>query len=251
MIEWNLSTVYTKDALDLLKLPKGSASIWQFMPLAELLAILQSGELFFSSITKMTDRFDGRVPASVMNHYWELSGIPRKEYVTPRGSLSDQIVRCVRNGTFINCWHVNPVESVAMWSLYSTHHGIAVKSTVQKLIKAVKLSPAPINIGMVQYVDFSRQRSTERDLCFKEEFIKRKSFEHEKELRAVTMDTEVSKQRRAGVKVKVNVEELIEAVYVSPKLKAWVKGVIARELEMHHLPTVPVMQSKLSSSDLK
>ena len=241
--------MYKKD--DLLQLPKRNSLIWRFMPLADLLAILQSRQLFFPSILTMADRFDGRLPASVSNRYWQWSGFERKDYVNARGSVGDRLAKLFRHGTFISCWHVNPVESAAMWSLYSSDHGIAVQSTVGRLIKAVAVSPAPISIGLVHYVDFAAPKTAERDLCFSPEFVKRKSFDYERELRAVIVDTEASRRRLPGIKVDVDVKHLIEAVYVSPKLQTWVKEVIERELQMHGSIDAPVRQSKLSSRDLK
>jgi len=71
---------------------------------------------------------------------------------------------------------------------------------------------------MVKYVDFSAPKQMEAARCLSEEFVKRKSFDHEKELRAATFDMSVakSKGKKAGVFVDVDVTELIESVYISP-----------------------------------
>ncbi len=66
-------------------------------------------------------------------------------------------------------------------------------------------------------------------LCFK-----RKSFEHERELRIMTGSKE-DDAAEAGKYVPVNLEISIERVYVSPVAPNWVAGVVSCEMQQYGL----------------
>jgi hypothetical protein len=85
---------------------------------------------------------------------------------------------------YVNCWHMNPGESAAMWGLYlKSDEGIAVQSTVRRLMGSLSATSDEIVIGSVIYYGQGRAPALMRaiDLLFR----KRKSFEHEHELRAI------------------------------------------------------------------
>jgi len=89
---------------------------------------------------------------------------------------------------------------------------------------------------------------------------KRKSFEHERELRAVAFEVEERSQdnitlkmeplRNGGVAVPVDVEKLIGKVYVAPKTPGWLRGVVESALRQYGFSGIPVVQSKLYDTPL-
>ena len=86
---------------------------------------------------------------------------------------------------------------------------------------------------------------------------KRKSFEHERELRAVFWEMDgtalaqsyKAKIEPAGLWVEVGVPSLIEATYINPEAPAWVATVIKDVTDKYDL-RVPVCQSALAESPL-
>ena len=94
----------------------------------------------------------------------------------------------------------NEYESMAMWRLYLTgSEGVAVKSTYQRLIDSFPLFDGVrkgrnedntekellIHVGVVHYVDYESSDPPAAPRIL----LKRKSFEHEREIRAVATDT--------------------------------------------------------------
>ena len=66
----------------------------------------------------------------------------------------------------------------------------------------------------MKYLDLSRQYAGVNDAYWR----KRKSFEHEREVRALHEDFS---HREVGKLIDCDVEVLIEAVYVSPQAPGW------------------------------
>jgi len=92
---------------------------------------------------------------------------------------------------YINCWHINEYESEAMWKLYTKgREGIAVQSTVGRLIDSANKSQEAIFIGQVKYMDYNKD-SFRRGNHLNAIVCKRQSFAHEQELRAVIYKHEV------------------------------------------------------------
>jgi hypothetical protein len=91
----------------------------------------------------------------------------------------------IRQWTFINCWHMNENESDAMWRIYArTSDAVAIQSTFARLQRV--LSDRAF-IGVVKYVDYDTEWMPEGNTLYP--FVhKRKSFEHERELRAVMQE---------------------------------------------------------------
>jgi len=131
---------------------------------------------------------------------------------------------------FISCWYASDYESEAMWELYSTNcQGIAIQTTYQQLEDSFVGNPNII-IGEVQYIDFSKRYADLR--C--PYWFKRKAFEHEKEVRAVYESHEDND--RKGINIKVDLDKLIENIYVSPLAEDYYVAVvndITKKYEIH------------------
>jgi hypothetical protein len=233
-----------------LALPALDSTIWRFMPLPALLSLLQRKQIFFAAITHMQDPFEGHMPWRVLQAYMQWVGFDPEDE-PPKGSFNDRILQNVRRITCVNCWHINPAQSAAMWHLYSAHHGVAIKTTVRRLIDAFQSEPTKIIIGSVQYVDFRTPAEKEAERCLSPFFVKRRSFEHEKELRAVSWNSRLLRRKGSGMYVNVDLPSLIEDVYVSPTVEGWIVDVVRTELTLHGLTNVKVIHSKLYSRELE
>lgn len=77
---------------------------------------------------------------------------------------------------------MNEYESAAMWKLYSkTNESIAIETTYCKLKNVL---PNDIMIGKVRYIDFEKDTINPTNV-FNSFLHKRKSFEHENEVRII------------------------------------------------------------------
>ena len=72
----------------------------------------------------------------------------------------------------------------------------------------------------VLYIDFSRESFAD-DLPF---IYKRRTFEHEREIRAIIVTREAANKQ--GVLVKVDLHELIEALWIAPTAEGWLADLV-------------------------
>jgi len=139
---------------------------------------------------------------------------------------------------YLNCWHINDVQSAALWKLYSEnkYETIVIQSTFEKLKSEIVSSHSMICLSNVKYDPNHAgtpipNNPTVRSFAGEEKIIyKRKSFEHEKELRAFIYNGEdeinaaesgykveqLKIQRPEYIRIKVTLSNLIEKIYVSP-----------------------------------
>lgn len=104
-----------------------------------------------------------------------LNAIPTlQEYLKRRWSA-------FMRANFVNCWHMNDDESQAMWKIYAGENaGIAVQSTVGRLIKALSKDSWPIHIDEITYVDRSQYMRQWKGTSRSPYMYKRKEFEYER-----------------------------------------------------------------------
>ena len=170
---------------------------------------------------------------------------------------------------FATCWHASPHETEAMWKLYSTiHAGVAIVSTPSRLHQAVDLSQYPGHgiLGPVEYLDFDKDgmilpKSFGREA--RPGLLKRKSFEHEHEVRGLILFTNHSKipssfdfsqmidlfrsSAPLGISVDVDLKLLIEEIYISPLATSCFKDVVHILIERHGMAD-RIRISKLSET---
>lgn len=144
-----------------------------------------------------------------------------------------------RKHVFISCWHSNEYESEAMWKLYSTNtkNAVAIQTTAEHLYQALDRDPY-IDIGKVKYIDYNKRFSSVNGAYW----YKRKSFEHEREVRAVLRnhDTQAS-----GVSVPVSIHTLIDKIYISPYAPKWFEEVVNSVMEKYEVLS-PIVYSDMA-----
>ena len=124
-----------------------------------------------------------------------------------------------------------------MWSLYAKLGlGVAIKSSISALIDSLTVSlvdvPEEIFVGQVNYVDYDKDMIPQNNL-FWPYVYKRKSFEHEKELRLVATifptyegTVNIDIDGAESFSCLVDPDQLIEEVYVAPASGAWYRDVV-------------------------
>jgi Protein of unknown function (DUF2971) len=260
--------------------PDTDGKIWQYMELAEFVSMLNRKALFFVKASKLRDPYEGIIPQYsnmirskreneeqkqyFQSVYESNNGLNRKMAQT----MGEQF-QMYRQLVLINPWHYNEYESAAMWSLYSHENaGIAIQSTTRRLSECFKDNNEDnIWIGKVQYLDFSEDWMNEWKNLFQAFVTKRKSFEYEKEIRAVTClpDDNVSRhllvntateesnpfssrERTVNPKeltdkgkyVSADLHMLVEKVYVAPYAEPWFEEVVESLLSKYDLDSVVI-----------
>ena len=210
--------------------------IWRYMDLTRFISLAESRSLFFCRADLFQDAFEGSLTKV---------NVERREALGPDDPTDaadiDQQYRKMREWTAINCWSCGKHESAAMWSLYCPEGlGVAIHTTFGRLCEAFKACHQwKVNVSRVTYIDYDQTPVPDRH--FLAPFLhKRKSFEHEHEVRAViqrardpTMPDRASPFARiGGIQAAVELDTLIERIYVSPTAPEWyfelIKGITSR-----------------------
>lgn len=222
------------------KQPKdGRRKLWRYMDIAKFLSMLNYQELYFARSDTFEDPFEGaatEIDIAYSDGRWnEFVVYCQKEgfhipQVVP--SAKDSVYPFFRKFVAINCWHENQFESAAMWDLYcDKSQGIAVVSSWDRLRESIH-HEQEVFIGRVKYIDRTKHITDENAMNFY--LQKRKSFEHEREVRAVltVFPTEPDPEMltrintdvdtiNGGIAIKVSLARLIDCIYVAPMAPKW------------------------------
>lgn len=204
-------------------------TLWRYMGLEKLLAVLQNRSLYFSQLRSFRDPYEGKAPIAWRGGVTDLNQLP--DLITSCGGSPEwqEIMLSIPDGEhlrdeklpeelYVSCWHSNQDQSAAMWSLYSKANGIAVKTTSDQLADALRDCQARVELAAVEYIEIAPGVFSGSPWL-----IKRPSFQHEKEIRAAIRDPDCKK---AGLLVPVDVETLIEEIYISPESELWIESVV-------------------------
>lgn len=202
------------------------------MPFVSFVDLLQRRKLFFTRIEKLVDPYEGFYSAEMKD---VLAGKVSKAVIRAAEKFS-------RRNYCVNCWHENEGESAAMWQVYSRSDGVAVRSTVKRLKESLHNERRRVSISRVHYSSATAPVAAPLAL-------KRKSFEHEKEVRMWCLEADRANGQENGVYIAVDLEVLLEAVFVSPSTGNWMPQVVQSTIELHGLD-IRAVQSKLYSKAL-
>ncbi len=230
--------------------------IWRYMDFTKLVSILDQEALYFARTDTFEDPFEGSSPRSnILARQIVPPNVPpggEASYLTQMARMGE-FMDNLRKHVFVSCWHLNESESAAMWKLYlKSGEGIAIQSTVGRLKSA--LQPADtLHIGMVKYIDYDKEAIAARN-ALTPIVHKRKSFEHERELRAVVVRWPSDGAFGAGVvdqgiAVKVDLDLLIEGIFLAPRTAPWLSVLISNVLKKYGRNT-PLHQSRLDDRPL-
>jgi hypothetical protein len=207
------------------------SKIWRYMDLVKYADMLVKSSLHFVRADKLNDPFEGSFTRANIKYrpqnYAKLT-IPIESFTKQIGDIAKQFKLLAA----INSWHLNDSESAAMWNLYAKNNqGIAIQSTFKKLKESLTDNRYTVFIGKITYVDWDSYYIPESN-AFSPFLHKRRSFEYEQELRAITyqLSTDDTKNfipiMENGIDVQTNLKNLIERVYLSPLTPSWILDLI-------------------------
>lgn len=208
----------------LLESPKTDDRLWKYMSLPKFLNLL-NGKLYFNRIDCFEDVFEATFPTYNQLHRDEIYGgkcpIPQESY--------DNTVYHAQKNTYVSCFHKNEYESAFMWKLYAGEDGVAFVTSFQRLKESFQNEKNPICISNVQYIDYENDFLPEGNLFYLSTH-KRKSFLHENEVRCIYLNTNLQANKPTGILMEVDLEKLIEKVYISPYAPIYLKDDIKNVL---------------------
>lgn len=244
------------------EVPEAASKLWRYMDFTKYVSLLSSRGLYFSRVDCFEDSFEGAKGYLRNKDVWdEYNLVWLRDVVAnpPHGIEHDLSVEEIeieaqrlysqisdnstlfRKKTYISCWHENEHESEAMWRLYSKvwDNAIAIRTTYQSLYVSLGRDPK-IPIGRVRYIDMNKSYAGHNDVFWR----KRKSFEHEREVRALTMDFE---SNAPGKIMPCDLDVLIEEVFVSPNAPTWFVSLV-NDINKKYFLNVKVSSSELDET---
>ena len=227
---------------DNIKLPEDPDTIvWKYLDLSKFLDLLMSRKLFMSRSDKFEDQYEGTFSEPTYEEIKKLSE-NNPEFLDYYKSHREKVV--------VSSWHINEYESFAMWQIFTQNNeGLAIQSTIGRLQKALK---PEINysqfIGEVNYIDYKKEYIPFDDMFFPFMF-KRKSFQYEREVRIISDLSENNIKINDGLKIDVDINQLIEKIYIHPKSENWYKKLVI-ELVSKLDYTIEIEKSDLESDIL-
>ena len=235
-----------------------SAVLWRYMDFTKFVSLLEKQALFFARADKLEDPFEGYWPdlnRVAVRRSFEASSNPYSNHLWQTWS---HLVRECPRFTLISCWHESNHESAAMWKLYSKDdNGIAIKTDFDSFSKSLT-SSEDIFIGKISYVDYRTNFFTGHSL-FSPFLCKRKSFEHECEVRAIVQDFPTKKEEKhnfvdlsqdicdVGNYYEVDLSLLIQEVVIGPYTPDWLIELIYSVAARYNLKA-PIVRSNLGDN---
>lgn len=238
--------------------------IWRYLTLPKFIDLLNSKELFFTraDLLRADDKSEGarltnagraglKALESLVANNIDLTH-PLHPSLTAK-----QMVEILARGEeaqegmlkryFVNCWHMNEHENFAMWKVYSEPFGVCIQSSYDSLIDCFNDSEYgfyrksnKVYVGELRYVDWDSY-IIPADNAFWPVMHKKREFGYERELRCIIWDFE-----KSVVKVGVDLDRLVNKVYINPYTPAWFHEVISSLCTKYGLGAERVIQSSLT-----
>lgn len=202
-----------------IKLPEDpNTVVWKYLDLSKFLDLLLSQKLFMSRSDKFEDQYEGTFSEPTFEEIKKLS-IDNPDFLN--------FYKTHRERVAISSWHINEYESFAMWQIFTQNsEGLAIQSTIGRLQESL-IPETNFNqyIGEVNYIDYKKEHIPFDDMFFPFLF-KRKSFQYEREVRIISDIGESHIKINEGLKINVNINQLIEKIYIHPKSENWYKNLV-------------------------
>lgn len=197
--------------------------VWKYLDLSKFLDMLLSKRLFMSRSDKFEDQYEGTFSEPTFEEIKKIAANNPK-FLDYYKSHREKVV--------ISSWHINEYESFAMWQIFTKNNeGLAIQSTIGRLKKALEPERKTQQyIGEVNYIDYKKEYIPFDDSFFPFLF-KRKSFQYEREVRIISDVSSDNLKINDGLKIDVDINQLIERIYIHPKSENWYKNLVIELVE--------------------
>lgn len=188
--------------------------LWRYIELENFTSLIKTSELYFrrADYFRNEDPFEGTYPKVEYNYSLKRVG----------QEVTRNLFEITSKDTFLNCWHLNNNENLAMWKLYSKNDkGIALQTDIQSFKDSFENSDRTIFAGKIQYIDYEKDHyygqsgyNYTKGNGFTAYIHKRIIYDYEKEYRAICTDP--NGKDKNGLKIKITLDKLIHNIFLAP-----------------------------------
>ncbi|HEV2174457.1 MAG TPA: hypothetical protein VGR71_12865 [Nitrospira sp.] len=197
--------------------------------------MLSSNALWLTQVASLEDRFEGSYPVPTAERIRAIEQtVERIELPADVSSAyvpeySERSLARLRQRVYVNCWYAGLNESAALWQ-WAERKGqsVAIRTTYE-LLRAAIHGMTETYSGRVRYLNYQRD-----PVPFSHKlgvfFCKRKSFQHEQEVRVVVQRRPESSAASSGIALPVDLSALVKGVVVAPRAGDWYLSVVKTTL---------------------
>ena len=190
--------------------------LWRYLKYERLLQTINEGVLYFPHITNLSDKWEGLLTTRTKDKLFKQEYAKYNKTESANGAVTQYEQH--KDAFYINSWHMNNHESYLMWKAYGDR-GCAIQTTYEKLTLSLHSSQAEINVGIVNYIDYDKEQLPIGNTFYSVSY-KDIAYKDEKEFRLLYWKLNLPNQNlpaeEIGVKVAVDVNILIENIYIMP-----------------------------------
>jgi hypothetical protein len=236
--------------------PETDAKVWRYLDFAKFADLILRSALFFPRADQLGDEFEGAVPRA-----YQKRADFQKHYAA---QSAPSVQTALQRMWYVSCWHALDYESAAMWQIYAGRGlGLAIQTTYGRLKDSIpdEQLPEALVLSLVRYIDYDSEEFSAYALSetLSRFLYKRRSLEYEHELRLLTQPGLPIEGRRTlpiqestpGILIPVQLDVLIEEVFVAPKAAQWFHDLVRAFMKRLGLNDVPVQWSRMDSRGLK
>lgn len=201
-----------------------NATIWRYSSIEKLESLFEKKALYFCRADLLGDEYEGSYSdPTIQKRPIFYEGASKHFLETGLSEMSKSFRLC----TYINCWHVNSEESIAMWKFYSKDYkSTAIKSSINSLKLSILDTQREFCLGFINYINYKKQYMSEAN-GFIPFFHKQKAYEHEKEFRIIADELDKIGEIQngklkplKGLFIEIDVKLLIHSIIISPYANA-------------------------------
>ncbi|WP_370557529.1 DUF2971 domain-containing protein [Edwardsiella tarda] len=201
------------------------------------------------------DPYEGRYTQKITKHVQNLNEDEDGDDVRVIRQIYD-FNKKLRKATYISCWHANDFESAAMWDLYSKNDAsVAIETTYEDL---KNMLPSEAMLGLVNYIDYEKETFPMGNMFYAFTH-KRKSFEHEREVRFLIQKLPISKDNTRVdfdniktpnvIPITVDINKFVKKIHLSPRSPEWMLDLLQDVVKKYSI-NVEVRRSDLYTSPI-
>ncbi|EKO3608546.1 hypothetical protein M3914_003443 [Vibrio metschnikovii] len=215
--------------------------LWRYMDLPKFLSLLSNESIWLARSDTFRDKREGVFHSAMRLELDKIyADLESKGEIPSDAEIKNTSVyqRYLSDNTYISCWHKNSAENMVMWELYGqSENSIAIKTTVDRLEGSFNLNNVykialMFALDEVEYIDHDSAPSERNGR--QPFFLKRPHFSFEQEARLYLFARERKTRGEApsGYNIKLDIQKLIESVYVHPDSEEWfymsIKDLVAK-----------------------